>query len=55
MATLTRATSRFSRQIDETYQKTLDAIMKGKVNAFMQGFQFNSIADQNKRAARAMA
>lgn len=45
-------TSRFSRQIDEAYQKTLDQIMKGKVNAFMQGFQFNSIADQNKRAAQ---
>jgi hypothetical protein len=45
-------TSRFSRQIDESYQKTLDSIMKGKVNAFMQGFQFNSIADQNKRAAQ---
>lgn len=45
-------TSRFSRQLDESYQKTLDSIMKGKVNAFMQGFQFNTIAEQNKRAAQ---
>jgi hypothetical protein len=42
-------TTRFSRCIDEQYKKILDAIMTGKINAFMQGFQYNNIAEQNKQ------
>lgn len=44
-------TVRYSRCVDEAYKKTLDQIMSGKINAFMQGFQWSSLADQNKRMA----
>jgi len=42
-------TSRTSRCVDETYLKTLDAIMKGKVNPYQQGFVWSPLAEQNKR------
>lgn len=45
-------TTRTSRCVDDAYLKTLDAIMKGKVNAFQQGFVWSPIAEQNKRAAQ---
>lgn len=42
-------TTRTSRCVDETYMKTLDLIMKGKVNPYQQGFVWSPIAEQNKR------
>lgn len=45
-------TTRTSRCVDETYLKTLDSIMKGKVNPYQQGFVWSSLADQNKRKAQ---
>jgi hypothetical protein len=42
-------TTRTSRCVDETYLKTLDQIMKGKVNPYQQGFLWSPIAEQNKR------
>ena len=44
-------TTRTSRCVDETYLKVLDAIMKGKVNAYQQGFVWSPLAEQNKRKA----
>ncbi len=45
-------TTRTSRCVDDAYLKTLDQIMKGKINPFMQGFQYSTIAEQNKRQAQ---
>ena len=44
-------TTRTSRTVDSEYLKTLDAIMKGKVNDFQRGFVNLSMADQNKQMA----
>jgi hypothetical protein len=44
-------TTRTSRTVDSEYLKTLDAIMKGKVNDFQRGFVNLSLADQNKQMA----
>lgn len=45
-------TSRTSRAVTDSYRKTLDAILSGKVNEFQRTFQYNSIVEQNKRAAQ---
>jgi hypothetical protein len=42
-------TTRTSRCVDETYLKTLNQIMSGKVNAYQQGFVWSPLAEQNKR------
>lgn len=45
-------TTRTSRCVDETYLKILDAIMKGRVNPYQQGFVWSPLAEQNKRKAQ---
>lgn len=45
-------TSRTSRAVTDSYKKMLDAILSGKVNEFQRTFQYNSIQEQNKRAAQ---
>lgn len=45
-------TTRFSRIVDETYQKTLEKILAGKVNDYQSGFVWNSLAEQNKQMAQ---
>ena len=44
-------TTRESRCVDDTYQKTLDRILKGQVNPFDMGFKWTSIGEQNKEMA----
>jgi len=43
-------TTRESRIVDEQYKATLDSIMTGKVNPFLQNFMYQPLAEQNKRA-----
>jgi hypothetical protein len=45
-------TSRESRVVDDQYKATLDSIMSGKVNPFLQNFVYQPIAEQNKRASQ---
>ena len=44
-------TSRTSRCITDSYKETLEKILSGKTNEFQRNFMFNSIQEQNKRAA----
>lgn len=44
--------SRNSRCVDDEYKKTLDAVMSGKVNSFMQKFSgYIPLVEQNRQAA----
>jgi hypothetical protein len=45
-------TTRESRIVDDQYKATLDSIMSGKVNPFLQKFVYQPIAEQNKRASQ---
>lgn len=45
-------TTRTSRCVDSEYKRILDAIMKGKVNGYQQGFVNLTLADQNKQQAQ---
>jgi hypothetical protein len=45
-------TTRESRIVDDQYKATLDSIMSGKVNPFLQNFVYQPIAEQNKRASQ---
>lgn len=45
-------TSRESRCVTDSYKKTLDLIMQGKVNEFMRTFKYMPLAEQNKRQAQ---
>lgn len=45
-------TTRESRIVDDQYKATLESIMSGKVNPFLQNFVYQPIAEQNKRASQ---
>lgn len=45
-------TTRESRVVDDQYKATLDSILSGKVNPFLQNFVYQPIAEQNKRASQ---
>ena len=45
-------TTRESRIVDDQYKATLEAIMTGKTNPFLQNFVYQPIAEQNKRASQ---
>lgn len=45
-------TSRESRCVTDSYKKTLDLIMQGKVNEFMRTFKYMPLAEQNKRQSQ---
>jgi hypothetical protein len=45
-------TTRESRIVDDQYKATLESIMTGKTNPFLQNFVYQPIAEQNKRASQ---
>ncbi len=45
-------TTRESRIVDDQYKATLESIMSGKVNPFLQNFVYQPLAEQNKRASQ---
>lgn len=45
-------TTRESFCVEQAYKETLQKIMEGKVNPYMQAFQYLPLAEQNKRAAQ---
>lgn len=45
-------TTRESRIVDDQYKATLESIMTGKTNPFLQNFVYQPLAEQNKRASQ---
>ncbi len=45
-------TTRESRIVDDQYKATLESIMSGKTNPFLQNFVYQPLAEQNKRASQ---
>ena len=45
-------TSRESREVNDSYKKTLESIMSGKVNPYLASMEYNTLAEQNKIASK---
>ena len=45
-------TTRESREVNDTYKKTLESIMSGKVNPYLSSMVYQPLAEQNKIAAK---
>jgi hypothetical protein len=45
-------TTRESREVNDTYKKTLESIMSGKVNPYLSSMVYQPLAEQNKLAAK---
>ena len=45
-------TTRESREVNDTYKKTLESIMSGKVNPYLSSMEYQPLAEQNKIASK---
>lgn len=45
-------TTRESREVNDSYKKTLESIMSGKVNPYLSSMVYQPLAEQNKLAAK---
>ena len=45
-------TTRESREVNDEYKKTLEAIMSGKVNPYLSSMEYQPLAEQNKIASK---
>jgi hypothetical protein len=45
-------TTRESREVNDTYKKTLESIMSGKVNPYLSSMVYQPLAEQNKIASK---
>jgi len=45
-------TTRESREVNDSYKKTLEAIMSGKVNPYLASMEYQPLAEQNKIASK---